>query len=84
MAFTKADALYKQVNGELVELSDDEKQAIVDQWNTPEVDNRPYDEKRRSEYPPIGDQLDALFHAGVFPADMAAQLQAVKDKYPND
>jgi hypothetical protein len=38
--------------------------------------------QRLREYPPIGDQLDALFHAGVFPADMAAQLQAVKDKYP--
>lgn len=41
-----------------------------------------YADKRREEYPPIGDQLDALFHAGVFPADMAAQIQAVKDKYP--
>ena len=37
---------------------------------------------RSSEYPSIGDQLDALFHAGVFPADMAAKIQAVKDKYP--
>jgi len=41
-----------------------------------------YKEQRQLEYPPIGDQLDALFHAGVFPADMAATLQAVKDKYP--
>ena len=82
MALTIADVGPRNVKGQLVELSDAEKQAIVDEWNTPEVDNRPYDEKRRSEYPPIGDQLDALFHAGVFPADMAAQLQAVKDKYP--
>jgi len=41
-----------------------------------------YSRLRAAEYPPIGDQLDALFHAGVFPADMAAQIQAVKDKYP--
>lgn len=41
-----------------------------------------YVEKRAAEYPPIGDQLDALFKAGVFPADMAAAIQAVKDKYP--
>lgn len=41
-----------------------------------------YADLRRSEYPPIGDQLDALFHAGVFPPEMAAVLQAVKDKYP--
>lgn len=37
---------------------------------------------RLKEYPSIGDQLDALFKAGVFPEDMAAQIQAVKDKYP--
>ena len=41
-----------------------------------------YSDKRKSEYPTIGDQLDALYHAGVFPADMAARLKAVKDKYP--
>jgi len=40
--------------------------------------------KRVSEYPAIGDQLDALFHAGVFPPDMAATIQAVKDKYPKE
>jgi hypothetical protein len=41
-----------------------------------------YQRKRAAEYPPIGDQLDALFHAGVFPTEMAALVQAVKDKYP--
>ena len=41
-----------------------------------------YQTKRAAEYPAIGDQLDALFKAGVFPADMAATIQAVKDKYP--
>ena len=41
-----------------------------------------YQEKRILEYPTIGDQLDALFHAGLFPLEMAAMLQAVKDKYP--
>jgi hypothetical protein len=37
---------------------------------------------RANEYPPIGDQLDALFHAGLFPAEMADKIQAIKDKYP--
>lgn len=41
-----------------------------------------YQRKRVVEYPSIGDQLDALFHAGVFPSDMAEQIQAIKDKYP--
>ena len=43
-----------------------------------------YQKQRVAEYPSIGDQLDALFHAGVFPPEMAAQIQAVKDKYPKD
>lgn len=41
-----------------------------------------YQRDRASAYPSIGDQLDALFHAGVFPEEMAARLQAVKDLYP--
>jgi hypothetical protein len=45
-----------------------------------EYDNAQY--ARDRQYPSVGDQLDALFHAGVFPAEMAAEIQAVKDKYP--
>ena len=41
-----------------------------------------YAELRKLEYPSIGDQLDALFKAGVLPAEMAEKIQAVKDKYP--
>ncbi|MEB3437902.1 hypothetical protein U8291_12795 [Pseudomonas sp. A2] len=37
---------------------------------------------RKSEYPPIGDQLDILFKAGLFPPEMAEKIQAIKDKYP--
>jgi hypothetical protein len=50
----------------------------VNAWVDPDA----YKFSRVSEYPPITDQLDALYHAGVFPDDMAAQIQAVKDKYP--
>lgn len=52
--------------------------AAVAAWFDPNA----YKASRAAEYPAIGDQLDALFHAGVFPADMAATIQAVKDKYP--
>jgi len=41
-----------------------------------------YAERRRAEYPSIEEQLDALYHAGVFPADMAARIHAVKCRYP--
>lgn len=47
-----------------------------------QLDAEKYREARAAEYPSIGDQLDALFHAGVFPSEMAAKIQAVKDKYP--
>lgn len=41
-----------------------------------------YQRDRAPLYPSIGNQLDALFHAGVFPAEMAAQIQAVKEQFP--
>lgn len=59
------------------EVLESELARLQAEYNTQE-----YARNRKDEYPPIGNQLDALFHAGVFPADMAAQLQAVKDKYP--
>ena len=46
------------------------------------VDPNQYKQQRVAEYPSIGDQLAALFHAGVFPEVMAAQIQAIKDKDP--
>jgi hypothetical protein len=62
-----------------------EEEAEWDAMETANIARRAataYAKSRSEEYPPIGDQLDALFHAGVFPADMAATLQAVKAKYP--
>jgi hypothetical protein len=43
-----------------------------------------YKRNRKTEYPDIGDQLDDLFKAGAFSTEMAAKIQAVKDKYPKD
>jgi len=47
-----------------------------------QVSSSAYREQRAAEYPSIGDQLDALFHAGLFPEEMAAKIQEVKDRYP--
>ena len=41
-----------------------------------------YKFKRAAEYPPIGDQLDALWKGGVEAEAMLAKVQAVKAKYP--
>jgi hypothetical protein len=60
------------------------EQEILDKVNELEIayQSKEYARKRVEEYPSIGDQLDALFHAGVFPEEMAVKIQAIKDKYP--
>ncbi len=40
--------------------------------------------RRRRYYPPIGDQLDDLYHAGMFSDDMTSKLKAVKEKFPKE
>lgn len=62
-------------------ISDEEIQAERVRLQA-EYDAKLYQRKRATEYPSIGDQLDALFHAGVFPEEMAAKIQAVKDAHP--
>ena len=70
---TRGDEAF-DVNGNPVDYDKDAVQAYVD--------SQAYIAKRQAQYPSIGDQLDALFKAGVFPADMAAKIQAVKDLNP--
>lgn len=41
-----------------------------------------YRAQRAAAYPPIGDQLDALWKGGDAAAEMLAQVQAVKAAYP--
>jgi hypothetical protein len=48
---------------------------MIDDWYE-------YRRNRAVEYPTIQEQLDALYHAGVFPAEMSARIRAVKEKYP--
>jgi len=78
-------------------LRDDGNGVYIETWNDQQLgpkpsdavlaayfNDTPYSEKRSAEYPPIGDQLDDLFKQGAFSAEMAAKLQAVKDKYPKE
>ena len=64
-----APVTFKQVLEEQQRL-----QGLYD-WNE-------YQRNRASEYPSIQEQLDALYHAGVFPIAMAERIRAVKAKYP--
>jgi hypothetical protein len=56
-----------------------------EEGNTPEPADdvgSDYRVKRAAEYPSIGDQLDALFHAGMLPQELTIQIQAIKARYP--
>ena len=50
----------------------------VNTWVDPDT----YKYQRAAEYPPIGDQLDALWKGGDAATEMLAKVQAVKTKYP--
>jgi hypothetical protein len=60
-----------------------EDDAVVEGWFlAQDTAALTYKDKRVDEYPSIGDQLDALYHAGTFDSTMTAAIKAVKDKYP--
>lgn len=69
------------INGKIAITQAEADEIIADQ-QAQQFAAQSYSEKRRLEYPTIGEQLDALYHAGVFPASMAEQIKAVKLKYP--
>jgi ribosome-interacting GTPase 1 len=69
----RGDVAY-DANEQVVEYDLSEAQALV-------AANE-YQRQRATEYPPIGDQLDALWKGGEAAAEMLAKVQAVKSKYP--
>jgi len=53
-------------------------ESLINAWQDPNA----YKLDRSAEYPPIGDQLDALWKGGDAATEMLAKVQAVKAKYP--
>jgi hypothetical protein len=72
------------ISSELIPVNDSDLAALREEQQATAFAALSYAQKRSIEYPSITDQLDALFHAGLFPAEMAAKIQAVKDKYPKN
>jgi hypothetical protein len=68
------DAGAFDVEGNKVEID----MTAVNAW----VDPNAYKQLRVKEYPPIGDQLDALWKGGDAATEMLAKVQAIKTKYP--
>jgi hypothetical protein len=95
-SYDRWSAIHSLVGGQIAGTSDGYDMKYTDGQTPPteeeintemerlqaEYDAQEYTIYRQAEYPPIGDQLDALYHAGVFPANMAARIKETKDKYP--
>jgi len=47
-----------------------------------EYDSKQYARDRAEAYPPIADQLDMIFHAGLGGDEFQSAIQAVKDAHP--
>jgi hypothetical protein len=52
-------------------------------WEAKNESNKTYADRRKAEYPAIGDQLDKIYHEGIdaWKADM---IKPIKDKYPKE
>ena len=78
----EADGSQDHLIGDKIAVTAEEADAIIAAQQEHKRTKLSYADQRRAAYPTIGDQLDALYHAGVFPADMAEQIRAVKQQYP--
>lgn len=68
----------------LTQAIDDSPRVSVPTWEEIQtiLDRFDYYDKRAVAYPPIGDQLDALWKGGQAADDMRAVVNAVKTQYP--
>ena len=69
-------------NGISVELTAEEQTAHEAAQATAQaaIQTNAWKENRLKEYPPIGDQLDDIYHNGI--DGWKATIKATKDKYP--
>ena len=79
-----ADGSQDHLIGDKKKITDKQLEKLVEQNRQKELSKLSYNKKRSLEYPSIGDQLDDLFKAGAFSKEMAAKIQAIKEKYPKE
>ena len=80
-------ARFKVVNNVKIPFTAEEEKArdaeeAQEELNRQEYLKVKYKDDREKVYPAIGDQLDALYHAGVFPKEMADKIKEVKEAHP--
>ena len=78
----ESDGSQDHLIGDKIAVTEQEADVLRNQQMESQFDQLDYAEKRRLHYPTIGEQLDALYHAGVFPPEMADQIRAVKERFP--
>lgn len=78
----EADGSQDHLIGDKIAITKEEAEQIRKQAEQERYDALTYAEKRRQDYPPIGDQLDAFWKGGAEAEAMKAKIQAIKDKYP--
>ena len=81
-AIYKLNPQVKYINNDIAYDADGNEVAYDKAAVQAYVDAHAYIAKRAAEYPPIGDQLDALWKGGAEAEAMLAKVQAVKQKYP--
>ena len=78
----EADGSQDYLIGDKVSITQAEADKIKADKAAQEYNALSYAEKRRAEYPSIGDQLDALWKGGEAAAAMLEKVIAVKAKFP--
>ena len=74
------------IDGKIISLTEaeekerDAEEAEVASQYADYVANNKYKDDRASSYPPIGDQLDKIYHEGI--DEWKKVIKEVKDKYP--
>ena len=75
------EATYKSLSSDNPDITWEQVSAKITELQSA-FDAQAYARARKPLYPAIGDQLDDLYHAGVFSAEMSAKLKKVKDDNP--
>ena len=79
--FIKSNGIVEWLDTEQTQPTEAEIDAEVIRLQA-EYDSQEYARNRASAYPPIGDQLDMIYHAGLGGDAFQAAISAVKQEYP--
>ena len=81
---SKYESAYDEAVAKGNYLNRKQRDDAEEQKRQDKYDNAPYSEKRRQFYPPIGDQLDALWKGGAEADAMKVLVNKVKTDNPKE